>query len=309
MKRMLLLAAALVLLSLIVFFVLRIISRPNTTNRAVLKINSIPEATIFLDNQHLGKTPYEDFVAPGEYTLKIIPQTTVEQVVSWEGKIKLTSGLLTYINRELGSSELTSAGEMLTLEKIAGRSAEIAIVSTPDGATVTVDGVEKGETPLILESIEPGEHEVVISSLGSVSRTVKIKATPGYKLTASFQLAITNDIIARPTPVATASATPKASTTPKPSVKPSASATPSATPKATAKPTPPAKPYIEVLDTPTDFLNVRKEPSTTAEILTKIYPGQYYKFIESNTAGDWFKIEYEVGKTGWIASRYAKKVE
>ena len=64
---------------------------------------------------------------------------------------------------------------------------------------------------------------------------------------------------------------------------------------------------MEVLDTPTGFLNVRQEASTSAEILTKINPGELYSLLDENNG--WFKIVYEDSKEGWISGQYAKKYE
>ena len=49
----------------------------------------------------------------------------------------------------------------------------------PPGAFVTVDGVRRGETPLSLEDIAYGDHEVVITRSGfsPVSQTVTVSPT------------------------------------------------------------------------------------------------------------------------------------
>lgn len=291
MRKVLLLIIGLLILSFGAFILLRIFGNPQKTNKAVLKLQSNPEATLFINNQHVGKTPYEEYVTPGEYTLKLIPDSTLDQIVSWEGKVTLTTGLLTYINRELGDKELTSAGEILQLEKISGNKAEVVVVSTPDGATVTLDGTEKGATPLIIDAISTGEHELTVSALGSVSRTVRIRATNGYKLTASFQLAISDTALplSSPSPSASASASPKSS------------------PKPSSTPHIPTKPYVKILDTPTGFLRVRQAPSTAATESARVKPGEYYPFKDEQN--EWFKIEYEAGKLGWISSKYAQKFE
>ena len=196
MKKILILILGVVVLAGGGFLFLKSRHGTGDQGQAVLKVNSTPTATIILDNKDIGKTPYEDKVTPGEYTIKLIPESTVESAVSWEEKIKLNPNLLTYVNRDLGESELTSGGEVLTLEKISGKEAQIAVVSTPDGATISLSGEEKGTTPKVLEGIEPGNYELIVSSSGFASRTVKVKTTSGYKLTASFQLAIAGEPVA-----------------------------------------------------------------------------------------------------------------
>lgn len=282
--------------------------------QAILRVDANPTATIFLDGRDVGKTPYEDKVAPGEYTVKLIPESTVASIVSWEEKVRLTPNLLTYINRDLGESEVTSAGEVLTLEKIADNDTQIAVITTPDGATITLSGEEKGTAPQVLEGIEPGNYDLTVATSGYTSRTVKVKTTGGYKLTAAFQLALAGEPSASPAPTPIGegpSSTPKA--TPKTTVKASPKATPKASsePGASASPktkaSPPAKPYVEILDTPTGFLRVRKEPSTSAEELARVGPGEFYPLLDEESG--WYKIEYESDKEGWISGQYAEKFE
>jgi uncharacterized protein YgiM (DUF1202 family) len=71
------------------------------------------------------------------------------------------------------------------------------------------------------------------------------------------------------------------------------------------------RPYVKIKDTPTGFLNVRSEPSTSGgdeTIVIKIDPGEVYKFIDANDLG-WYKIEYKRGEQGWISGRYAELYE
>ncbi|MFH0863591.1 MAG: PEGA domain-containing protein [Candidatus Gottesmanbacteria bacterium] len=272
---------------------------------ARLKVTSTPVSTIFLDTQHLGKTPYEKEVTSGEYTLKLIPDDGIYP--SWETKIKITSGVLTFINHDFNTQELTSAGEILTLEKITGQKAEIAVISTPESAAVSLDGISRGNTPLMLADIEPGDHEISVSASGFISRGIKVKTTPGYKLVVSFQLALsTASPSASPLPEVSPSGSPKA--TPKASPSPSPKVSPKASPKPTVSPSAElARPYITVLDTPTGFLRVRIEPSTSATEAAQIKPGESYPLLDQQNG--WYKIKYSGNETGWISGQYAEKYE
>lgn len=261
---------------------------------AVLKISSNPPATIFLDGQHLGKTPYEDKAKPGEYILKLVPDSG-NKLTSWETKLRLNSGMLTFVNRDLGENELTSAGEVLTLEKIAGKSAEIVVISTPDGAETSLDNNNKGETPLSLQNIDPGDHDLLLTKTGFADRSLKIRTTAGFKLTASFQLALT-------APEATVSATPSATPSATASPKPTASLKASATPSVQLP-----KPYVQILDTPTGFLRVRMEPSTNATEASQVKPGETYPLLDQQSG--WYQIKYQGQSSGWISGQYAEKFE
>lgn len=247
-----------------------------------LKVLSTPTASIFLNDKLIGKTPYDDKYSSGEYILKLIPEGISSQTVSWQGKITLNPALLTYINRDLGTSELTSAGEILTLEKISQPQAKLAVTSQPDGSTVLLDGQEKGTTPLSPIDITAGEHEVGVTSPGFTARTVRISAVTGYKLTASVQLALA----------------PGQETTP------SASATSSST---TTSGKQVNKPYVVIKDTPTGFLRVRVDPSLSATEAAQVKPGEKYPYLDTNDG--WYKITYDTGKSGWVSASYADKVE
>jgi hypothetical protein len=292
-KNIILVSLGAVLLGVGIFLVARLLLG-REAGPASLKITSTPQATIFLDTQHLGKTPYEDKVKSGEYTLKLIPESGTT-AVSWQAKVKLIPGVLTYVNRELSDQELTSAGEILTLEKISGKSAEIAVLSTPDGAQVNLDGISKGSTPLVLQNIEIGDHEISVAAPGFLTRGVKIKTTPGFKLVASFQLALSSlpaTPSATPTPGPTPTGTPKPTTSPRPTGTPSAEL---------------PRPYVKILDTPTGWLRVRIEPSTSATEAAKVNPGETYPLLGEQSG--WYKIRYEGTKEGWISGQYAEKFD
>lgn len=249
---------------------------------AGLKVNSSPNASIFLNDKLLGKTPFDDKYSSGEYILKLIPEGISNQTISWQGKINLNPSLLTYVNRELGTSELTSAGEILVLEKISQSTAQLAVVSQPDGATVTIDGQEKGNTPLSPIDVSAGEHEVAVSSPGFSGRTVRISAVTGYKLLANIQLALA----AGQEVPATASA---------------------ATTVTVSKEKEIARPYVLIKDTPTGFLRVRMEPALSATEAAQVKPGEKYPYLDEKEG--WFKIKYEGEKNGWVSVSYAQKVE
>lgn len=301
-KKIIFLALGGILLAVGIFFLMKS-SIGGNRGLASLKIASIPPATIFLDTQSLGKTPFEDKVKSGEYTLKLIPESGTN-VSSWQAKIKLVSGVLTYVNWELSEQELTSAGEILTLEQISAKTAEIDVLSSPDGAQVTLDGNARGATPLVLQNIEAGEHELSVVATGFKQRGVKINATPGFKLIASFQLAL---LPSTGTPSATPSPTP--GEMPKASPKP----TPKATPKASATPSAElSRPYVKVLETNLTCesgtcLKVRMEPNKNATVSAMVKTGESYSLLGEQSG--WYKIRYEGISEGWISGQYAEKFE
>ena len=270
-----------------------------------LRVDSQPVATIFLDNKNIGKTPYKDKIEAGEYTIKLVPETTTTQLTSWQGKIVVGQNLLTYVNANLSESELTTAIDVVWLEKITSKQSELSVTTNPDGATVLVDDVSRGVTPLSLQDIAAGEHSASVTSVGFLTRSLKIKTTPGYRLIANLKLALSG---ATPTP------TPEESPTGSPAPTPSGKATP--TPKLTPTKTAtgsatqvqnPPKPYVVIKDTPTGFLRVREEPSTGATEAGRVNPGEKYTIVD--TKSGWYQIKYDGTNSGWVSGQYTEKVE
>jgi hypothetical protein len=259
-----------------------------------LRVESIPVSSVFLDNRNIGKTPYKEKVNAGEYTLKIVPESATAQLTTWQGKVTVGQNLLTYVNASLSESELTTAVDLVWLEKITSKLSELSVTTNPDGATVLVDDVIKGVTPLSLQDITPGDHNVSITSVGFVTRTLKIKTTPGYRLIANLKLALS--------PGGAPQASPSSALTPTPTGKAKA-----ATSSASKNTPEPAKPYVTIKDTPTGFLRVRIDPSTSATEAGRVNPGEKYSILDSQNG--WYEINFDGTNTGWVSGQYAQKVE
>ncbi len=263
-----------------------------SSRQGVLKVNSTPAASIFLDNKHKGRTPFEDKVDAGEYTIKIVPDATTTSLASWQGKIIVAQNLLTYVNRDLAESELSSAGDVLWLEKITSNKSEISVITIPDGATLLLDDENKGVTPVALSTVAPADHTISVTSPGFLPRTLKVKTTAGYKLNVLMQLALSSGTAN--TPVAS----------PSPSVAPSGSPTPKPTSGTSADPT---KPFVIIKDTPIGFLRVRFAPSTDASVSGQVNPGEKYTILDSQSG--WYQIKYDGTNKGWVSGQYTEKVE
>ncbi len=312
----------------LILLVVRFIFVSRSPKQGVLKITTNAASKVLLENRDIGKTPFEQKINAGEYALRIVPEGTDKNLSSWQGNVKVGQNVLTYVNRDLSESELTSAGETLWLEKIGSSKGELTVTSVPDGAKVVIDDESKGITPVTLTELPQGDHTLLVSSPGFDSRTIKIKITVGYKLTASLSLALSpgqmladtpDELIASPTaellptpskgptPTVAKNITPTKGVTPTPTKKLSPTPTPTTTKVAS---TTPAK-KVKIKDTPTGFLRVRQDASTGAAEIGRVKPGEQYAVLDNKTVSGvlWYKITFTETLDGWISGEYATKVE
>ena len=275
--------------------------------QAALSVRTTPQSTVFLDGQHLGQTPYDnEKLKPGDYVLKIVPESSGQALNPWEGRVTLSPGILTAVDRDLALTDDLSSGSILSFEPIADKSSSsISVVTTPDGAVVNLDGEPRGFAPISLDKISEGDHVLLISSPGYQDKTIKAKTVKANKLIASVQLARVAEVpAAEPSPTATPSASPKASPNPSAggSLKPKAS--PTATPSASLQLS-----SVQARKSP-GYANVRDAASSAGTILTKIYYGDKYSILDTSANGghDWYKIEYTTDKTGWVRDDVVEKI-
>jgi len=258
-----------------------------------IKILSSPPASVFINNTIIGKTPFEDKYKIGEYMLKLIPEGNATETASWNGKINIYKNAITYINRELGSSDIASAGEIFTTTKTDKPTkngfGEIYIETEPQGAIVSLDNDEKGVAPLILSDVIRGDHELSVYMPGFFRRNQKINIDSGYKVNAYFKLAID-----------------QTSSLNKTSEDKGQTATPSA--EISGKTT------ITIKETPQGWLRVRMEASVEASEAAKVKPGQIYELLEEKD--EWFKIKFNGDKDGvvsgefdegWVSAQFSSK--
>jgi len=255
-----------------------------------LKIISSPTASIFINNMVIGKTPFEEKYKAGEYLLKLIPEGSATETASWNGKINVYKNALTYVNRELGSSDIFSAGEIFTTEKMKeppknSNYGEIYVETEPQGAIVTLDNDEKGIAPLVLQDVTRGDHELSVFMPGFFRRTQKINVDSGYRVNASFKLALdqSQKQLAQVEKESTASAKS-------------------------------AKTFVTINNNPQGWLRVREDASINATEEAKVKVGEKYEFLEEKEG--WYKIKFNDNKdglvegnftVGWVSKEYASK--
>jgi serine/threonine protein kinase len=128
---------------------------PATTG--ILNIGSNPPgAQIFVDRQGRGLTPLTLTLRPGSHSVELRgigePRTV---------DVDITAG-----------AETSQFIELLTAAPVA--SGQLQVRTEPPGALLSVDGVERGKTPLLVDSLAPGEHAVVLTSGSAVVRQTVI---------------------------------------------------------------------------------------------------------------------------------------
>ena len=298
MKKSWLIGAVVVLVLLLAGLIVKakFFSRPAL---GAISISSTPKAVVFIDGVQMGMTPFfSDEIEAGEHTIKLVPEATTDSLVSWEKKVNLVPNILTAINRHLGSSESSSSGETLSLEKISSRDqSALAVISIPDQAVVKIDGAPKGFAPVTVENLTPGNYQITVASPGYEEKMISAKTVAGYKLIVNVQLAQKIEGIEEAT---------ESGEVEEKEEEAEASPTPAA--KTSPQPTPPEKPYVKIKETPTGWLRVRMAPSTAATEAAKINPGEMYPYLNEEKNG-WYKIEYEKGEEGWISGVYAELIK
>lgn len=294
----------LLLVGFAIFLVVNEFVIKNRGKSGRLKIVASPTAGVFVDNVAMGKTPFEQKLDEGEYQVKLIPEGVASDTVSWEGKVRVYNKSVTYINRELGSSDVTSAGEMFSVvpmeEKPAEKgTGEIYVETEPSGAIVYLNNDEKGVSPLLIKDVVKGDHEVSVFMPGFFRRTHKINVDPAFRTNTSFKLALDQtqksvEEIQKAKEEAEKKKAAEASGSAQ--VAESDSETETTDPNATT---------VTILDTPTGWLRVREEPNVGAKEIKKVNPDETYEVVEE-TEG-WYKIKVDSTTQGWISSDYAEK--
>lgn len=247
------------------------------SQKAVLSIETNPVSQVVVDGVTMGKTPFEQEFDAKEVTIKLIPESFGDPLVAYETRVTLTKGVKTVIRRDLGKTQGQSGGEIVSFEHTGRDLANISVVTTPDGAQVSLDGKVVDNAPVKIPSVNPGEHQLTVKAEGYGDRTVAIVPVKGYDLTAIVDLALNGDQQA-----ASGSAQP-------------------ADAKANL-------PQVRIGDTPTGFLRVRSGPSVDSKEISQIKPGEKYVLLDDSNK-DWYKIELGNDISGWVSAKYATKVD
>jgi hypothetical protein len=250
-------------------------------------VESDPQATVFINEVEVGKTPYEANRESGEVLLRIKPDP-IEGVVldDYETKIDLVPGIRTIVKRVFRETEESSSGVVVSFDKLGGIESYVTVVSVPDNAQVSIDGKVYGYTPLRVK-IPAGDHTLLVSSDKYLEKSLPIRVYAGYKLTASVKLA-KSDKPKEPEQLAVLGETTET----------------------------PNLGRIRINKTDTGFLRVRSGANTGFPEIAQVKPDEEYDILEEGENASWYKIKIvsttNEGATneieGWVNSEFVTKI-
>lgn len=248
-----------------------------------IMVDTSPVSSVYVNGELAGKTPLQKTYDSGEIILKLVPLITDQSLLPFETKINLIPGVQTVVRREFGVDENSSSGDIISFEKQGGQNASLIVVSTPDNAQVTIDGVVRGFSPYKTSSISPAKHQITVKASGYSDRVMTINTVFGYQLDLFAKLSVSKTA-SDPTPTPTSS--------------------------------PVTQNYVEILSTPTGYLRVRTEPGTAGEEIAQVKPGDRFLYLGEDALTGWYKIQYEEPKaglpngiSGWVSNQYSKIVD
>jgi PEGA domain len=147
--------------------------RAATSSSGTLTIQTVPaNAEVFIAGASVGRTPFTTTLSAGNYDVQVRVASETRNL-----KIAMLPG--------------GSVLQQLEISATPAASPEAAVGSLrvqTDGAVmaVSVDGVERGSSPLTIHGLQAGEHQVVVKGEhGTFRRTVKVSALETVSLVVS----------------------------------------------------------------------------------------------------------------------------
>jgi serine/threonine protein kinase len=155
-------AATVVLLALAgasVYFLRHQAAEVSAPTTGVLNITTNPTgAQVFVDGQARGVTPLTLDLNPGPHAVEVRGSGEPRSV-----PVTITAGAQTSQYIELPTSAPSATGQL-------------QVRTEPSGAQVAVDGIVRGKSPVLVDTLTPGEHAVVVESdLGTVKQSVTVQ--------------------------------------------------------------------------------------------------------------------------------------
>ena len=139
----------------------RFSAAPVTVSTGTLNIaTNPPGALVVVDNESRGATPLTLTLNPGGHVVELRGNGDPRTI-----PVTITAGAQTSQYIELPAAP------------VVGAAGQLHVRTEPAGAKVTVDGVARGKSPVLVDSLAPGEHIVVLESdFGTVKHTVNVES-------------------------------------------------------------------------------------------------------------------------------------
>lgn len=304
MKRFIFILIVLGLLAGASFFIYRVFFIA-AGEKGALQVTSEPSSTVYLNDQKIGVTPLcvcgsdiedeskgiaslgrlfdvdvtDNLLPTGEYTIRLVPNDS--KLPEFQEKITIGKSILTVVDRKFAEGS-KGEGSVISLEKLSDPNAvELLVLTVPDTASVILDGERIGASPIHKTDLTDSNHELLVSKNGYADKAVRLKTAEGYKLVAKIYLGINDN--------------------------PSSPEQDTASDSAKTDSADVQISQVKILQTGTGFLRVRQGPSLNEDEIGRVTPDELYPLVSEQE--DWFQIEFEDGKVGWVNNQYAEKVE
>ncbi|HTJ43273.1 MAG TPA: PEGA domain-containing protein [Kofleriaceae bacterium] len=130
-------------------------------------VSPVPNADVFIDGASVGKVPVEKMISGGEHFVVV----QLEGYKKFELKVRLEPG-----QTQTVSAELKAVGQL-------------RILSTPPGATVLINGLPQGQTPLELKELEVGATvvQIELEDFNQYSETINIEGGKSAVIQATLE--------------------------------------------------------------------------------------------------------------------------
>jgi hypothetical protein len=158
---------------------------PAAPAKGSLLIRSTPSGTVTIDGVAKGTTPL---------ALRDVEFGTRSVTITRRGYLPVERSVAITSDRPSRSIDVR-----LTLEamkeaprsqpaRVDGGTGTLVVESRPTGASVTIDGRPRGNTPIAITDLAPGDHRVVMSMKGFVNFTTTVRVVAGERVRAAASL-------------------------------------------------------------------------------------------------------------------------
>lgn len=150
-----------------------------------LSVGSIPSgAAVLINGTYRGTAPITRSLPEGMYAIAL----TLGDYAEYRSYIRVTAGQTAAF-----TAEMQRAG-VLPVNGTTNQTADgiLHVMSDPPGASVAVDGVVRGTTPLRLGAVDPGTHTVSASSAGYGNQATAVEVLRGEVSRVQFVLPATS---------------------------------------------------------------------------------------------------------------------